>query len=124
MENELYHYGVKGMKWGVRRTPAQLGRSTGSNHPTENLHDDYKRAHGTKSVKSMSDSELRQRINRLQMEKQYNQLTQQECSSGKQFVKQVLRESAKQTASKYVSKYMSKGIDLIIKQASQRRKYS
>ena len=24
--NELMHYGVPGMKWGVRRTPAQLGR--------------------------------------------------------------------------------------------------
>lgn len=23
--NEIEHYGVKGMKWGVRRTPEQLG---------------------------------------------------------------------------------------------------
>lgn len=26
MNNELYHYGVKGMKWGVRRTSKQLGK--------------------------------------------------------------------------------------------------
>lgn len=25
IRNELYHYGVKGMKWGVRRSPEQLG---------------------------------------------------------------------------------------------------
>ena len=27
----LCHYGVKGMKWGIRRTPTQLGRKTKSN---------------------------------------------------------------------------------------------
>lgn len=29
---ELEHYGVKGMKWGVRRTPFQLGHKTSPRH--------------------------------------------------------------------------------------------
>lgn len=31
-ESELYHYGVKGMKWGIRRTPEQLGRKASPKH--------------------------------------------------------------------------------------------
>lgn len=36
--NELYHYGVKGMKWGVRRTHNKLGRkaSTAKKRKTNN----------------------------------------------------------------------------------------
>lgn len=29
-EYELYHHGIKGQKWGVRRTAAQLGRAVAS----------------------------------------------------------------------------------------------
>ena len=32
MDYELYHYGVKGMKWGIRRTQEQLGRRASQKH--------------------------------------------------------------------------------------------
>ena len=85
---ELYHHGVKGMKWGVRRSPSQLGHKTGTKRkkkPSEPIHEDYKKAHSKKSVSSMSDAELRNRNNRLQMERQYAQLTKKN-SKGKKIV--------------------------------------
>lgn len=105
MSNEalLQHYGIFGMKWGVRRTPKQLARASG------------KKSSSDDEVKKMSDSELRSKINRLQMEKQYKQLTRSEISVGRRFVQDVLTNAAKQTATNYVSKYMTKGIDATIK---------
>lgn len=47
-ENELYHYGVKGMKWGVRRTKKQSGEEY------QNLSFDKRKSiaqkHGTKAL--------------------------------------------------------------------------
>lgn len=107
MSNEemLQHYGILGMKWGVRRTPAQLTRANG-------------RAGKSDEIKKMSDSELRSKINRLQMEKQYKQLTGSVISVGRKMVQDILTNAAKQTATTYVSKYMTKGIDVAIKKAT------
>lgn len=81
--DQLYHWGIKGMKWGVRRSEEQLARARGKK--TEEVHDDYAKAHTNKSVKSMSDAELRARNNRLQMEQQYANLTKK-TSAGKKAV--------------------------------------
>lgn len=50
MENELYHYGVLGMKWGVRRTPAQLAKSNGK--VKRKSEDNAKKSDMKKAVKS------------------------------------------------------------------------
>lgn len=109
--NELFHWGIKGMKWGVRRYQNKDGSLTpdGKKRYGED-HDDYRRAR-SKKPRAMSDKELREAINRLQMEKQYAQLTATEKSYGRKFVESVLNESGKEIAKRYVSDYGKKGID-------------
>ncbi|MDO5785266.1 MAG: hypothetical protein Q4P20_09425 [Eubacteriales bacterium] len=91
MNNELYHYGVLGMKWGVRRTPGQLGHRPAKKKKVVSEHDDYKNAHSNKNIKTMSDKELRDRLNRLQMEQQYSKLTDSDCSKGRSYLNKVIK---------------------------------
>ena len=84
MSNELTHYGILGMKWGVRRTPVQLDRAKGSSKKNSD-------GDGKKNVKSMSDDELRKVVNRLQMERQYSQLSESNVSKGKEYMQKIIK---------------------------------
>ena len=86
----LAHYGVLGMKWGVRRTPEQLARAR-RRSMTDESHEDYKKAHTSKSIKSMSDAELRNRLNRLQMERQYSELSPSGIRKGSEYVQKIIK---------------------------------
>ena len=111
--DELYHHGIKGMKWGVRRTPAQLGHDTGGVdlqkakkkvdaantivNETRNINNNVSKKQSKKvqkqkmaEVKSMSDKELRERVNRLNMEQQYMRMSSEQMNVGRANVNSVL----------------------------------
>lgn len=101
-DSQLQHYGILGMKWGVRRTPAQLARARGETPKTDSGSNRTNAGKSTKSSKvsssskkklsEMSDAELQRQVNRLNLEKRYKELTPKEVSKGQKFVNHVLNQ--------------------------------
>ena len=114
MNNNLQHHGIKGQKWGVRRfqnadgSLTQLGRfrygkaetkdyeelhgkvekasgfvKAAQKYQSEKDHKDYEEKIKT-DLKNMTDEELRQVVNRLNMEERYTQVMRsREVEAGK-----------------------------------------
>lgn len=134
-EVELYHHGIKGMRWGIRRyqnedgTLTEIGRrrlnsdksnlrkahskiyesvaednrnlssalnsgsniaGIGSRMASRSEAKRLAKAASKIDVSSMSDAELRNRINRMNMERQYKQLKAEEVSKGRGRVSDML----------------------------------
>ena len=84
-QNELYHHGVKGMKWGVRRNRSKSSGSPRKKRDrTEGWSEDAKTAASLrkKKVNQMSNAELRKLNERKQLENQYRQLNPSTVKKG------------------------------------------
>lgn len=109
---ELYHHGILGQKWGVRRYQNSDGTYTAAGKARRN--DSYEPGK-QKQSKSSSDSnsknagrtkknhlkmdndELKEAIDRLKMEKEYIQLKKDTRSAGQAFVSDVMTSIGKKT---------------------------
>lgn len=78
--NELYHHGIKGMHWGVRRYQNPDGTLTDAGRRREVK---KQRKWNAKNASLLSDNELNMQINRLQKEKQLKDLTSRVISPGR-----------------------------------------
>lgn len=90
MSNELMHYGVKGMRWGVingvARASGDIVRETARIAESRGKRAVEKK----KASSSMTDNELRERVSRLNLEKQYSTLSQESISKGRERFKRIL----------------------------------
>lgn len=153
-EAELYHHGVKGMKWGqrlyqrkdgsltklgqkrysraMRKAKAESARlkeveknkkkldrleslQKANEAKKKSLYDSdsetksVRRKSQTKpkSIKDMSDDELRAKLNRMQMEKQYTELVPQHTSKGKEVIKRVIAPAAEDIGKQVVKSVLT-----------------
>jgi hypothetical protein len=107
MKNELRHVGVLGMKWGRRKGGGGISRGSSASRASA----DHTKAAGLKKkrLSEMSNEELAALTKRLQLEKQYKDLTRGDVSAGKKFVSEILQSAGKQVASKYVASALEGG---------------
>lgn len=126
----LWHSGVLGMKWGVRRTPTQLGHRLNAKKPGATVKKPgsaVKKAKpeskitepAKRTVNDMSNAELKERVARLALMKQYNDLSPKQISRGQKFtnfmmknvVNDIVLPSAKEVGKAYLTKQLTSAIN-------------
>lgn len=120
MSNDtLTHYGVLGMKWGVRRYQNKDGTLTSVGK--RRLDKERKKAKvsdkqsATTKMKEMTDSELKERIARLELEKRYMDLLKgaekTKVNKGKAFVMDVIERSGQNIATQLATYALGKAVN-------------
>lgn len=118
-DDELTHYGIPGMKWGRRKsrpglTKGRVGPSGKFEKPVGPKKQVQKHVKGKtdltkKPVEKMSDNELRNRINRMQMEEQYSRLSSQRNVLGRGMKYTTATVATVGTVTSVISAYNSPG---------------
>lgn len=119
-------WGVRGMHWGVRKRKDSgeskdgsakkvLEKLTEKKDTSESSDSKKAKDLSKKKLSEMSNDELRAYTQRLQLEKQYNDLAPKEkigkVKAGKQFVASLVGTAAKQAAGEYAKKALVVLID-------------
>lgn len=87
-EEYLEHYGIPGMKWGVRRSRKALAKAR-TEARVKAVNREGRTGYKTKGNK-LTESQLNDRIRRMEMEKKYNQLNSRTVGEGEAMARRIV----------------------------------
>lgn len=106
----LAHYGVKGMRWGVRRSVVP-GKGGSKPHEDAVRAKEFTTRVRRGSTDALSTQELQALVARMNLEKQYSSLAPPSGGAkAKKFVADILVNAGKQQASKLVNDQATKAV--------------
>lgn len=114
--DHLMHFGVPGMKWGVRKSRSSSSSSKKSNRQAKKSYNKTiksRKKSKYEDISTLSDNELRARTNRMQLERQYASLLRDQSyavKKGKNKTNGILRKNGGEVANESVKKVMKKGV--------------
>lgn len=118
----LEHYGVKGMKWGVRRRNRQTSPDSADTTRVSALKSGAKTQ---KTTKHLSNAELKDAIERMRLEQEFSRISggidKTRTQKGVAFIRKLLSDTGKQTVSEAAKGEARSRVEKAVKAAAAAR---
>ena len=124
--NQLYHYGILGQKWGVRRyqnedgTRTPRGKKRDRDRDGRSKSEDHSNSRTAKSkgIEGLSNDELKKLNERLQLEETYKRLTAGDIQKSESWVKKSIAGARDQAVTEFSKGVMLGAAKLLVKEIS------
>lgn len=124
--NQMYHAGIKGQKWGVRRfqnedgTRTSAGKKRDGDDRSKTKSEDHQssRTSKAKGLSGLSNDELKKLNERLQLEETYSKLSAAQMAKSKSWVNEAIRTSGKTAVTAFATGVFLGSAKLLVKEIS------
>lgn len=120
--DQMYHHGILGQKWGIRRFQKEDGSRTAEGKKREAMEESEdhvkSREHKGRAPEGLSNEELKKLNERLQLENTYKTLTAKKIEKSESFVTKAIKDAGGQALTSFASSVFLGAAKTLVKEVS------